>query len=76
MKLSEIRDKDDAELVELEKSLRDQLIRIEVAKATQRSTNTAQTRVIKRDIARIKTIAHERKVGINVDVEAAASGEG
>lgn len=76
MKLAEIRDKDDAELVELEKSLRDQLIRIEVAKATQRSTNTAQTRVIKRDIARIKTIAQERKLGINGDAEAATSGEG
>ena len=67
MKTSEIRDKTDEELVELEKELRDQLIRIEVAKATQRSTNTAQTRGIKRDIARIKTIAHERKLGLSND---------
>lgn len=67
MKTSEIRDKSDEELVELEKELRDQLIRIEVAKATQRSTNTAQTRGIKRDIARIKTIAHERTMGITND---------
>ena len=61
---SEIRDKSDEELVELEKQLRDQLVRIAVARATQRSTNTAQTRRIKRDIARIKTIVHERASGI------------
>ena len=73
MKVSEIRDKSDEELLELEKSLRDQLLRIEVAKATQRSTNTANTRFIKRDIARIKTIAHERALGLTHRGESAAA---
>ena len=75
MKTSEIRDKNDEELVELEKTLRDQLIRLEVAKATQRTTNTAQTRGIKRDIARIKTIAHERHLGIGADAPAKADSD-
>lgn len=74
MKPSEIRDKTDDELVDLEKNLRDQLIRIEVAKATQRTTNTTQSRDIKRDIARIKTIAQERHLGLADGTAAAAEG--
>ncbi|MBL4688127.1 MAG: 50S ribosomal protein L29 [Nannocystaceae bacterium] len=74
MKASEIRDKTDDELVDLEKSLRDQLIRIEVAKATQRTTNTTQSRDIKRDIARIKTIAQERHLGLADGAPAVAEG--
>ncbi len=64
MKVSEIRDKSDDELLELEKDLRDKLIQLRVAQATQRTTNTAHSRFIKRDIARIKTIAHERALGL------------
>jgi ribosomal protein L29 len=33
-----------------------------VLKATQRSSNTAQFGEIRRDIARIKTIVHEREL--------------
>lgn len=73
MKTSEIRDKTDEELVELETTLRDRLIRIEVAKATQRTTNTAQTRDIKRDIARVKTVAHERTLGLAGDTAASTA---
>ncbi len=64
MKTSELREKSPEQLVELEGKLRDQLIRLSVLKATQRSTNTAQFSAIRRDIARIKTIAHERKSGV------------
>ena len=42
MKTSELRDKSPEQLVELEKQLRDQLIRLGVLKATQRPTNSAQ----------------------------------
>lgn len=65
MKTSELREKSPEQLVELEGKLRDQLIRLSVLKATQRSTNTAQFSVIRRDIARIKTIAHERQAGVD-----------
>ena len=65
MKTSELREKTPEQLVELEGKLRDQLIRLSVLKATQRSTNTAKFSEIRRDIARIKTIAHERKAGVD-----------
>jgi large subunit ribosomal protein L29 len=60
MKPSEIRDKNDEELAELESELRDQLLKIAVAQSTQRHRNTAQISRIKRDIARVKTIQAER----------------
>ena len=61
MKTSEIRDRSDEELVELEKELRDQLVKLNVARATQRARNTAQFRRVKKDIARVLTITHERQ---------------
>ena len=64
MKTSEIRDKSDEELHELEGELRDKLIKLEVARAAQRAVNTAQFSRIKKDIARVKTILHERKLGL------------
>lgn len=64
MKPSELRDKTDDELRELENELRDSLVKLEVARATSRSTNTAEFPRIRRDIARVKTILHERAKGI------------
>jgi len=64
VKVSEIRDKNDEELVELEKELRDQIVKIEVARATQRATNTAQLPRLRKDIARIKTVQRERSLGL------------
>jgi large subunit ribosomal protein L29 len=64
VKPSELRDKNDEELVELEGELRDQLVKLSVAKATQRAHNTAQFARIKKDIARVKTILHERQLGL------------
>jgi large subunit ribosomal protein L29 len=60
MKPSQVRDKSDGELVELETQLRDQLLKIAVLRATQRHRNSAQVRGIKRDLARVKTIQVER----------------
>jgi large subunit ribosomal protein L29 len=64
VKTAEIRDMSDDELRELETKLRDNLIKLEVARATQRAVNTAQFSRIKKDIARVKTILHERKLGL------------
>ena len=63
MKPSELRDKTDVELRELENDLRDSLVKLEVARATSRSTNTSEFPRIRRDIARVKTILHERAKG-------------
>ncbi len=64
MKPSELRDKNDEELVTLEKDLRDQLIKLSIARATQRMRNSSQLGKLKRDIARIKTIQGERALGL------------
>jgi large subunit ribosomal protein L29 len=64
VKPSEIRDKNDDELQELETQLRDQLVKLSVARATQQGRSTAQFSRIKRDIARVMTIVHERKLGL------------
>ena len=64
MKTSEMRDKNAEELAELETELRDQLVKLSVAKATQRATNTAQFNRIKKDIARVLTIKQERAMGL------------
>ena len=60
MKPSELRDKTDEELSELETELRDRLVKLQVARATSRTSNTAEFPRLRRDIARIKTIQHER----------------
>ena len=70
MKTSELREKSPEQLVDLEKQLRDQIIRLGVLKATQRPTNSAQFAVLRRDIARIKTIAHQRELAAKAGKQA------
>lgn len=64
MKSTELREKSDADLAELETQIREQLLQLHVAKATQRANNVAHFSSLRRDIARIKTIQGERKRGI------------
>ncbi|MEM7159807.1 MAG: 50S ribosomal protein L29 [Myxococcota bacterium] len=76
MKPSELRDKTDDELRELEAELRDKVIKLQVARATQRAADTAQFPRIRKDIARIKTILHERSLGLaGGDTPAQSAGE-
>jgi large subunit ribosomal protein L29 len=63
VKPSELRDKSDDELKTLESGLRDQLVKLSIARATQRMRNHSQLGKVKRDIARIKTIVRERELG-------------
>jgi large subunit ribosomal protein L29 len=64
MKISELRDKTDDELRELEGSLRDRLLKLQIARATSRITNTSEFPRVRREIARIKTILTERAAGL------------
>ena len=64
MKTSELRDKSDEILVELEKDLREQIIKLRVAGATSRRVSTAQFSQLRKDVARIQTILNERKRGL------------
>lgn len=64
MKPSELRDKTDDELNELESEFRQRLLKLQVARATSRTINVSELPRLRRDIARIKTILHERATGI------------
>ena len=64
MKPSELRERTDDELSALENQLREQILRLNVAKATQRANDTARFSSLRRDIARIKTIQRERQLGV------------
>jgi large subunit ribosomal protein L29 len=75
VKTSEIRDKNAEELAELETELRDQLVKLSVAKATQRANNTATFQRIKKDIARVLTIKREREMGLSNDAASEAATE-
>ena len=61
MKASELRDKSKEDLLQMEKDLRDQLIRMRVSQATSRRVSTAMFSSVRRDIARIKTILTQRE---------------
>ena len=61
MKASELKDKSNEDLLQLEKDLRDQLIRMRVSQATSRRVSTAMFSNVRRDIARIKTILTQRQ---------------
>ena len=61
MKASELRDKSNEDLLQLEKDLRDQLIRMRVSQATSRRVSTAMFSSVRRDIARIETILTQRE---------------
>ena len=65
MKTSELRDKNDEELAELERELRNRIVKLRVSQATSRRVSTAQFGQIRKDIARIKTIQGERKLGLD-----------
>jgi len=69
VKPSEMRDKTDEELTALETELRDKLLKLNVAKATQRSRNVAQFSQIRKDIARVHTIRTERVLGLRAKGE-------
>ena len=60
MKASELRAKDQAALFkELEELLRAQFS-MRMQKATQQLTNTSQLSKVRRDIARVRTLLHEK----------------
>jgi large subunit ribosomal protein L29 len=60
MKARELREKDDSELVEQERELREELFNLRFQHATGQLENTMAVVRVKRDIARLKTILRER----------------
>ncbi|MCD6254499.1 MAG: 50S ribosomal protein L29 [Thermotogae bacterium] len=64
MKASELRDKTDEELRQMEQDFKKKLMDLRFQLAMGRLTDTNQVKQVKRDIARIKTILRERELGI------------
>ena len=60
-KAADLRNKDDAALVEEVKSLQRAHFGLRMQKATQQLTNTGSLRVTRRDIARAKTILAQKR---------------
>jgi large subunit ribosomal protein L29 len=60
MKVTELRDKSEAELQTREKELSEQLFKLRFQRATGRIENPMKIRQVKREIARIKTLLGER----------------
>ena len=62
MKSSELRDKSPAELMDLERQLRDELFRLRMQHFTGQLQRVSDLRQKRRDIARIKTVLRERQL--------------
>jgi large subunit ribosomal protein L29 len=60
MKVSELREKNDADLGKELLDLRKAQFSLRMQLATQQLSNTSQVGKLRKDIARIKTIQHER----------------
>jgi large subunit ribosomal protein L29 len=60
MKVSELRQKSDADLGKELLDLRKAQFSLRMQLATQQLTNTSQVGKLRKDVARIKTIQHER----------------
>lgn len=60
MRASEVRDMTDEERREKARELREELFRLRLRRGTGQLEDPMQIRKIRRDIARVKTVQHER----------------
>jgi large subunit ribosomal protein L29 len=72
MELNKIRNLSDDELKSEQVKAAEQLFRIRFQKSLGNNEGIKKLRTLKMDIARIKTVARERQLGINPDAVAAA----
>jgi large subunit ribosomal protein L29 len=73
MELNKIRNMSDEELVGQEKSSAEQLFRLRFQTAMGQNDGVKKLRELRKDIARIKTVARERKLGIQIAVKQEAA---
>lgn len=64
MKIEEVRSKTDAELDFDLKNLKQELFEKKFKATAETSTNPARIRVVRRAVARINTVLHERNKGV------------
>jgi large subunit ribosomal protein L29 len=60
MRAKEIRDLTSGEIQQKERELAEELFRLKLRKSTGQLDNPMQLRKLRRDVARLKTIQHER----------------
>ncbi|WP_368653614.1 50S ribosomal protein L29 [Ornithinibacillus sp. 4-3] len=65
MKAKEIRELTTAEIEQNVKSLKEELFNLRFQLATGQLENTARIREVKKSIARMKTVAHQRELSVN-----------
>ncbi len=63
MKIKDIRDKSNEELLKEIDSLKEELFTLRFQQATGQLTNSAKMKEVKKTIARIKTVITERQLG-------------
>ncbi|MPM50085.1 50S ribosomal protein L29 [bioreactor metagenome] len=63
MKIKDIRDKSNEELLKDVDSLKEELFTLRFQQATGQLTNSARMKEVKKTIARIKTVITERELG-------------
>lgn len=69
MRSAEIRERTDEELATLAEQLNEDLYRLRVQKATNQLEDTSALRQVRRDLARVLTIARARHKGIETSDE-------
>lgn len=70
MKINEIRDLSEQELVEKLNSLKEELFNLRFQNATNQLENPMRITAVKKDIAKVKTIIKEKELGINASINA------
>ncbi|HEX8813261.1 MAG TPA: 50S ribosomal protein L29 [Terracidiphilus sp.] len=73
MELDKIRNLSDEELATQEKASAEQLFRLRFQTAMGQNDGVKKLRELRKDIARIKTVAHERQLGIHAAAKPAAN---
>ena len=73
---SELRELTDDELVLRLRESKEELFNLRFQMATGQMDNNRRLRTVRRDIARIYTVMHERGLGLSVSPDAAAGNEG
>ncbi len=64
MRVAEIRERTDDELTTLARQLQEDLYKLRVQKATNQLENTNAPRRVRKDLARVQTVARARELGV------------
>lgn len=66
LKAKKIREKSDDELKQMEQDLREDYFKLRFQHATGQMENSSKLRMIRKDIARVRTILKERLLGLDI----------